>query len=392
MDGEINIPEGTVKMKCVFEGKEELVILRWTLIDAEKVKEIDPDNIKECREYLLNKMQESLADNETALRASKASDDDIVNFINAYLNAFSRIKAEYERTVDKSTIKRFIVACKMVAEEDINSVFREIMPSLERLYEAGQYITSHIASDFSRVLNTLEIWNQYYEEERQKWIQSMKYALALFSEAIKNSQISDEERKRLERNYKKWGDFGWTYIPHLTVELLDSDPVDVKRADKKAYRYTSKEVVNAIWGEMREMENVKKSDLKELERCFEGEMYKATCMMAFGMIDSKIVQAQEIEKRTPGNKGRSRVLGEIESKMHGRDELFLELYARNIMACLDKIYKENKGFTTQPTVINRHFIIHGMLYRKVSRKDAIKVILLAYNVHNLMLLLSVGKQ
>ena len=41
-------------------------------------------------------------------------------------------------------------------------------------------------------------------------------------------------------------------------------------------------------------------------------------------------------------------------------------------------------FSIQPQVINRHFSVHGMLHRRILKRDAIQTILAVYNLYYLI--------
>ena len=52
----------------------------------------------------------------------------------------------------------------------------------------------------------------------------------------------------------------------------------------------------------------------------------------------------------------------------------------NIFNCLLAVFADGKDFKIQPEGINRNFLGHGMLTRKVARKDCVQLFLLYYNL------------
>ena len=60
--------------------------------------------------------------------------------------------------------------------------------------------------------------------------------------------------------------------------------------------------------------------------------------------------------------------------------LFTAMFYANLFSCLFKMFEDGNDFKKQPQVINRNFLDHGMLTRRVSRKDCIQLFLLYYNM------------
>ena len=55
-----------------------------------------------------------------------------------------------------------------------------------------------------------------------------------------------------------------------------------------------------------------------------------------------------------------------------------------LFACLEKVFEGGKDFKNQPDVINRNFLDHGMMTKKVRKKDCIQLFLLYYNMLELL--------
>ena len=64
--------------------------------------------------------------------------------------------------------------------------------------------------------------------------------------------------------------------------------------------------------------------------------------------------------------------------------LFTLLFEANLFACLEKVFEKGNDFRKQPEVLNRNFLDHGMLTRKVTRKDCVQLFLLYYNILELL--------
>ena len=51
----------------------------------------------------------------------------------------------------------------------------------------------------------------------------------------------------------------------------------------------------------------------------------------------------------------------------------------NIIAALKTMFKGGDDFKEQPEIINRNFVDHGMLHRRVTKKECKMLFLLLYN-------------
>ena len=49
-----------------------------------------------------------------------------------------------------------------------------------------------------------------------------------------------------------------------------------------------------------------------------------------------------------------------------------------------EVFEKGNDFRKQPEVLNRNFLDHGMLTRKVTRKDCVQLFLLYYNILELL--------
>lgn len=61
---------------------------------------------------------------------------------------------------------------------------------------------------------------------------------------------------------------------------------------------------------------------------------------------------------------------------------------KNVFSCLNEVFEDANDFKQQPLIINRNFIDHGMLHRKVCKKDCIQIFLLYYNLLKLLEIIS----
>ena len=111
--------------------------------------------------------------------------------------------------------------------------------------------------------------------------------------------------------------------------------------------------------------------------------YKSCALILLALIDANLIRKQP---RTDKPKNRPVGLGAIKG-IKGKivcDDVwqgfYVSLDCANVLEALQIIFAKGNDFVEQPKVINRNFLDHGMLYRKVRRMDCIKLFLLYYNM------------
>ena len=133
------------------------------------------------------------------------------------------------------------------------------------------------------------------------------------------------------------------------------------------------------------MPNLKKSDLEEAIECFKGKKYKSCCLILFSMIDSKLIRLQDDSNRDnrgyrrSGYKAAKNLFDRIEAKYVTEMMLSTILNSKNLIEAFRSFFSNGDDFKVQPKILNRNYLVHGMLYRKVIRKDCVMLFLLLYN-------------
>ena len=203
---------------------------------------------------------------------------------------------------------------------------------------------------------------------------------------IKIPTISDERKEELRVAYKAWGSYGWTTMPNLSLAGFSDCPVDIKEANKLALSYCTNKDMDKLFDILRDMKGVKKSDLEEAIFDFEHKQYMSCALVLFGLIDAKLIRLQKKDKdskgkwREVGKSAANIVLDKIKSEQDLEKKFFLLLDYENILSCLNTVFARADDFRKQPLVINRNFVDHGMMTKKVIRKDCVQIFLLYYNL------------
>ena len=90
-------------------------------------------------------------------------------------------------------------------------------------------------------------------------------------------------------------------------------------------------------------------------------------------------------KRKPARYSGAAAVNRINNKYNEVHEddikvwFFSNLTRENLFCALAVLYANGNDFKEQPAVMNRNFVDHGMLHRKVRRMDCIQLFLAYYN-------------
>lgn len=146
-------------------------------------------------------------------------------------------------------------------------------------------------------------------------------------------------------------------------------------------QYINTASMKELFIELGRLDNLRKDDLQEAILNFENRRYKSCSMILFALIDGKIIRYQDKKTyRKVGFYGAKKICNEIESEFSSKNKFFFLLKLININSALEFTFKSAENFKEQPTVVNRNFIHHGMLYGRVRRRDAAQLFLLLYNL------------
>lgn len=197
-----------------------------------------------------------------------------------------------------------------------------------------------------------------------------------------------EEMKQVHQSYKKWGNYGWTFIPSVVLGFYHTSPDSLEDADSKALAQLTKDEFGNLLKLLR-VKNINIDDLDEAVYCFEHKKYKACAMILFSMIDFLFINPQPANPQPDREKGEhsrfigSRAFSDAKTEIERHGMLTPQHY--NTYPCLFQFYKNTEDFMREPPdIINRNFIAHGMSKRSVSYIDCIKLFLALYNTSVLL--------
>lgn len=253
-------------------------------------------------------------------------------------------------------------------------------------------ITSAVTESFSKIQEIASIALETIQPIKQiskiasETLSGFSSQLSSLFEKIKIPTISEEEKEELQTNFEMWGKCGWTSMPHSDLCIFKNAPTDIKDANKKIKMWCKKEDIETLFKFLHIVEGVKKNDLEEAISLYYSRKYKSCAMLLFSLIDAKLIRLQRKEdvsektkRRCSGASAIKKIKQRIETEQDINETFLLLLSFVNLFACMEVFFEDAKDFKKQPTLINRNFLQHGMLTRKVTKRDCIQLFLLYYN-------------
>ena len=196
-------------------------------------------------------------------------------------------------------------------------------------------------------------------------------------------ELSEERKKELIDSHIKWGEYGWSMLPHAHIKLFYTCPDTSAEADKIALSYYNKAGVNQLFVDLRE-KRVRKKDLDEAIICFENRQYTACALILFALIDAKLIRLQPKPQDDKRRKTGAGAIFHFKKKFKANnniDMLFFRAFRYfNLFKCLEKMFEDTRDFNLDVHVVNRNYVGHGMNRRQTRRKDCIQLFLVLYNL------------
>ena len=358
---EINIDERIVSVTCYISIKD----IKYF---------IESKNLKSS-EIILGILSNHI-DTKEKIELLKISKSDIENFIDNYVISNESLNAFYINTYLENKYDRFVEAFQLYTD-DINLKMKEPLKPLSELIAE---FTRNIQSIYKPTVDIMIKLGQTITDYSSVFAK-LSNAIADLANNIKIPSLSDEQKKELQDSYKAWGKHGWTVPPYASLSIFDKKPQSLQEANKYMRQYINTASMKELFIELGRLDNLRKDDLQEAILNFENRRYKSCSMILFALIDGKIIRYQDKEiNRKVGFYGAKKICNKIESEFSSKNAFFSLLNLINITSALEITFENAKNFKDQPTVVNRNFILHGMLYGRVRRRDAAQLFLLLYNL------------
>lgn len=308
--------------------------------------------------------------------------------INALLDDDQTLKECYAKRVESESLcTRFILAVKETADIWANNLAdafkRIVIPAIPKITIPPSVI-ENISKQLSQFTDALsKIASSIYET----W------------KPISFPTFSEEKKEEIVQAQIQWGKYGWTQPPSSLPRLFYTAPDGIQEAAEEAAEFCRASDMERLFSKLYKMKHVKKTDLEEAIFDFKNRKYKSCAFVLFGLIDARLIRLQRDEDRNKRNSRRSsgasaarNLVHRIESKHDISRMVFFMFQLQNVNACLQKVFEDANDFKTQPDVINRNFLDHGMLHRRVTKRDCIQLFLLYYNLLELLVIISPSKE
>lgn len=223
------------------------------------------------------------------------------------------------------------------------------------------------------------------------------------SAAAKELKKLNEEREKAFAPIKKQfevadritsiGELGWTAIPDTYFDSYMDCPVgDYEKVDEFFLKLLKDDVVESLFSEIISIsDNESSDDVMEAIGDYRNGRFKSSALIVFGLVDGILIRNHkdevfEMYKRTNQHKRQHRrPVGKAAAKSiaeffgQNTPASFHFFHYLGLKSCLAKLFADAEDFSIPEHPINRNMLSHGMLKRKVEKKDCLQLFLLFRN-------------
>lgn len=354
--------------------------------DFEAFIQNDSDNAKYIfAEFVHKKIVPGAYTIPTVDEIASASDENFKPLIDALLKKDSTLQECFgKQSEDAPLCQRFVFAVKdesKIFAQNIAEAFKNVV--IPKFDFPVHQIIENIGNRLQQITNAI---NSIVSVTSELW------------KSIQIPTISEERKAEIASAQVKWGELGWTQPPNSPIGLFSTAPGCNDDANKVAMQYCTSEEMEDLFNILRGMNRVKKSDIEEAIFDYKNGKYKSSVLVLFGLIDARLIRLQRKEdrnakgRRAVGASAAKKLFSRIEKEQDIKKKCFLLFSFLNVNSCLQKVFEDGDDFKKQPLVINRNFVDHGMMHRKVTKRDCIQLFLLYYNLMEFLDIISPSKE
>lgn len=204
-------------------------------------------------------------------------------------------------------------------------------------------------------------------------------SLNTFLDGVLKNIPNKKETRRIRRNYKKWGKYGWTILPNAPIYFFNDCPSKQSEADEICMNQIEEKELKNITTYI--YKNIKyRKKFAEAIKCYNSEFYLATAMILTSLIERKLTELPMQSKADKKARGKA-IIDKYKESLNIEDVGIIEVYySENIFSYLDMFLKDGKDFKRQRFNVNRNFLMHGWRDIRTTRTDCIKLFLALYNI------------
>lgn len=178
-----------------------------------------------------------------------------------------------------------------------------------------------------------------------------------------------------------WGEFGWVIPDEMFLSDSLIVPHCLSEANSICRRLFHKQELDSMFQELTGAVR-KKRDLEEAIWLFEKRHYKPCAMMVCSLIDNELISMERIPIRSKPDRERRSGRKTLRT-IHGSlpEEGLLAIRVENIISAYGCFTRNGKDFNRAfEGELNRNFLMHGMMYKRVTRTVCVKLFCLLYAV------------
>ena len=407
------------KISAIICGEKYIFKAFFSFKDYEIVmSEIEKNDYKYrniVAEIVLNHVCEGNADK---LKVSVLPDELLIRYIDEIVKDSERIRSIYSKKADiEDAYERFVISVKENLNDEIGTIkdslenikFPKItIPKLalqqpsplqvsKEIFNIGSLIpdmsiiSDSLAEIAKAFIDTQGIVDGIIEnfqpiiEMQQSFVEEIAKRAAQVLSQLPSLSFTKEEIEEMRTALRRWGECGWTVPGNAKFEEFLTEPRSIKDANRIASKYCSKEYMEKIFEETLNFRSVRKSDYSEAIDDYNDRRYKSCACILFSLIDAKLIRMQKdkkqgkLEHRDVGKAAVEKSKRKILNDTDIENTYFSILRFENAYACLGKLFEHGRNFVIQPDLLNRNFLLHGMLTRRVTKRDCDQLFLLYYN-------------
>lgn len=274
-----------------------------------------------------------------------------------------------------------------------NSLPNLVMPRFDSDFSsfyAIQNLTQQISDSVSKMSMAIQPYTEL--------INSINSIAKSFSELLKpnldaiTSIIDSFDKDNFWANYRdaseRWGTLGWMIFDGMPRDVLHFTPANYVEANRIAKKYAKaelKQLRNELPGLVR-----RKADAAEMFLLFDKGYYKSCAMMACSLIDNEMYnwKISHLNTRRVTNTPKH-----LTTSNNAVNASMAAVYLVGIIAAHDYFFKSGNNFDRSVEgELNRNFLMHGMMYRKVTQVACMKLFFLLYKIVNLLPLCQLSQE
>lgn len=195
------------------------------------------------------------------------------------------------------------------------------------------------------------------------------------------------DKENLQQILDYWSQYGWGVIRFFSLNMYQTQPKSFEEADNIAMQFFSENNIqyflNAMEGNIKSNE-IFIEDFIEARYCFTAGKFKACALILFALIDSRLIKLQPMisncRQRSTGEKAAQRIKDILDKEPQNQNKVYAYTEFSTLIEIIKLFYKNSNNFQIKDNILNRNLIAHGMLKRKVTKIDCLKLFVILDNL------------